>query len=166
MKKSVVRIIFFALLVVNTISGAATMPSSFLVNTASSPVLGTYQRNSKAVQSRPVSRFKLVVKSMLARQKGENAYNFNDAELRLFRQSKLAGILGMGSVILLFLPFIGFLAPFAAIAGIVLGIVSIGKYKKLPEARGKTMAILGIAGGGLSLLLMLAAVIVIASIWL
>ena len=72
------------------------------------------------------------------------------------RQGKWAMILGLGSLVLLVVPTIGLLAIPAAITGLVLGIKSV-------EGNSNTNGIIGIIASGLTLLLLLVAIAVLAA---
>jgi hypothetical protein len=71
-------------------------------------------------------------------------------------------ITGLGSILLLFVGGLGF---FTAIAGLVMGIVSLGRINRNPEFRkGEGLAIAGIAiNGGLIFLVLLAFIIIISA---
>lgn len=73
------------------------------------------------------------------------------------RQAKWSLILGLGSIVLLVIPYAGLLAIPAAITGLILGIKSI-------EGNSNTNGIIGIIASGLTLLLLLVAIVLVATL--
>ena len=72
------------------------------------------------------------------------------------RQAKWSFILGLGSIVLLIIPYVGLLAIPAAITGLILGIKSV-------EGNSNTNGIIGIIASGLTLLLFIVAIALVAA---
>ncbi len=72
------------------------------------------------------------------------------------RWAKWSMILGLGSLVLLFIPYISFVAIPAAIVALVLGIKSV-------EGNSNTQGIIGIIAGGLTLVLLILAIAVLVA---
>lgn len=77
--------------------------------------------------------------------------------------SKLAGIFGIGSIV--FLVLVPFLGIALGVAALVMGLIGLNHIRKNPQLKGEGWAITGIVGGGLIILLLALAIILIASIW-
>ena len=73
------------------------------------------------------------------------------------RQGKWSLILGLGSIVLLIIPYAGLLAIPAAITGLILGIKSV-------EGNSNTNGIIGIIASGLTLLLFIVAIALVATL--
>ena len=72
------------------------------------------------------------------------------------RQGKWSMILGLGSIVLLMIPYVNLIAIPAAITALVLGIKSI-------EGNSNTQGIIGIIAGGLTLALLIIAIALLAA---
>jgi len=79
-----------------------------------------------------------------------------DAAAKIKRQSTIAGIVGMAGFVLLFI--FSPIGVLGCIAGLVMGLVALGKHRKAKTTEGKTMAWLAVIFGGLGVLFALVAV--------
>ncbi len=110
--------------------------------------------------------FKELRKQIKAARKMRHLAGGESAEdKKLYNLSLWAGILGMGGLALIFIPYIGAIGFLAALAGAVIGVVALSKHKNQPTARGKTLALLGLVFGSLTFILAIVAVIVLVTLW-
>jgi hypothetical protein len=116
--------------------------------------------NHIVIKKRPVEKISLIEKLRfkLIQKQIKKQYFAEDGEptARQRKQGKLSMILGISSVVGLFIPYVNILALPAAITALVLGLKSI-------KGNSNTRGIVGVITGAVTLLLFIIAIIVVAA---
>ncbi len=129
-------------------------------NTQSVPPAEAFEAPAgKKLSFRQRIALKLVQKKINKHQKKRDRKSKSRSEKNPDKLATLSLIFGAGSFVLVFIPVIGFLALFTAIAGIILGAIA------LKKGGNKTLAILGIVFGALFIVFMVLALILLIALF-